>query len=371
MTEKPNVLIVSIAKHFGGAEVRVVEMAELLHGKCGYGVVTLEGSPLELKLRQRGLTTFALSVGKANPSILFSIYKIIRKGRFTIVDCHNPQSQFWGLLAAVIAGSPVKLCTVHSSYGYTETGVRKFLYEMILKLNMLFDVGFISVSEAVSEYLSGLGLKAGRAALIRNGISMPAAGQKEVSRQRQRQSLGLKTDDFVIISVGRLEPVKGHSYLLEAVSALLKEGRVVKLLIVGDGRDFNALNERIKELGLANDARLLGFRADVGDLLPMADCFCMPSLSEGLPYALLEACAFELPVVASNVGGMAHLLRNGKTAVLTEPENVAELVSGIKYIMDNPQAAKAMGSEAYAVVNNEFSIETMRSLMLGAYGLRG
>ncbi|MBF0457464.1 MAG: glycosyltransferase family 4 protein [Nitrospirae bacterium] len=374
MTEKsavsPAVLIISLAKHYGGAEVRVIETAELLHDKCRYGVVTMKGSPIEQKLRDRGLNTFPISTSKASPSILLSICKIIMEGGFNVVDAHSPQGQFWGLLAAILTRTPFKVCTVHSSYGLTEKGIRKLLYVMVLRLNMFFDIPFVSVSEAVSTYLTGLGAKQDRVTLIRNGISMPDSGQIDALRERQRTAFGLKKDDFVIISVGRLEPVKGHIYLLEAVNTL--KGRyAIKCLIVGDGRDFNSLNERIAALGISNEVRLLGFRTDVDELLPMADVFCMPSLSEGLPYALLEACAAELPIVASNIGGMAHLLKNGETAILVQPENVLELVNALVYIRDNPLKGKAMGKEAYAVVKNEFSIETMRGHMLDVYGLRG
>lgn len=371
---QPSVLIISLAKHYGGAEVRVIETAELLHGKCRYGVVTIKGSPIEQKLHDRGLNTYPLSTSKANPSILFSICKIIREGGFNVVDAHSPQAQFWGLLAAILTRTPFKVCTVHSSYGLTETGIRKLLYVLVLKLNIFFDIPFVSVSEAVSAYLTGLGAKKDRVTLIRNGISMPDASQTDALRERQRTAFGLKKDDFVIISVGRLEPVKGHIYLIEAINALKSRhsntSNAVKCIIVGDGRDFNALTERIAALDISNEVRLLGFRTDVEELLPMADAFIMPSLSEGLPYALLEACAVELPIVASNVGGMAHLLKNGETAILVQPENIPELVNAIMYIRENPLQSKAMGKAAYAVVKNEFSIETMRGHMLDVYGVK-
>ncbi|MBF0488120.1 MAG: glycosyltransferase family 4 protein [Nitrospirae bacterium] len=364
----PTILIIALSMRFGGAEVRIIETAELLHGRCKYGVVTLANTPLQQKLQERSLNTFPLSMSKASPRVLLSIYHIIREGGFNVVDAHNPQSQFWGLWASVFARTPLKICTVHSSYGHTETGIRKLLYELVLKMNMFFDVAFVSVSEAVNTYLIGLGAKQHRITLTRNGIAMP---EIDPLRHRRRATFGLAEDDFVIISVGRLEPVKGHIYLINAVDALLKAGKTVKCLIVGEGRELETLRDRITSLGISHEVTLVGFRTDVEALLPMADVFCMPSLSEGLPYALLEACACKLPIVASEVGGIAHLLKNGETAILVPPSNVPELVEGIRYVMDNPRESKAMGEAGYALVKNEFSIETMRDLMLGVYGLRG
>ncbi|MCG6536474.1 MAG: glycosyltransferase, partial [Syntrophales bacterium LBB04] len=92
-------------------------------------------------------------------------------------------------------------------------------------------------------------------------------------------------------------------------------------------------------------------------------------LSEGLPYALLEACAVELPIVASGVGGIAHFLKNRDTAILVKPENVPELVEGISYVMENPKESKQIGAAGYALVKNKFSIESMHRLMLEVYGL--
>ncbi|MEO5357037.1 MAG: glycosyltransferase [Nitrospirae bacterium YQR-1] len=370
MAENPSVLIVSLSKHFGGAEVRVINTAEHLHcRRCCYGVVTLKDTPLESKLRERNLNTFALSMSKANPFIIFSIYKIIKRGCFNVVDAHNPQSQLWGLIAAVLAHTPLKICTVHSSYGDTERGIKKLLYELILKLNVFLGVTLISVSESVSTYLRGFG--AGKVVLIHNGIAMPEVDRKETLRERERASLGLKKDDFVIITVGRLEPVKGHIYLVEALNIMLKGAFEVKCLIVGDGREFQTLNEVIISQGIENDVKLLGFHSCVTNLLAAADVFCMPSLSEGLPYALLEACACQLPVVASNVGGIAYFLRHGKTAILIEPKSSKAIVEAIRYIKDNPDVTQAITKEAFALVKNEFSIETMHRLMLEVYGLGG
>lgn len=369
MTDKPSVLIISLSKHFGGAEVRVIETAALLQGKCNYAVVTLKDTPLQHKLQERGLNTIPLSVSKANPTALLHIYKIIKSGGFSVVDAHNPQSQLWGLLAAVFARTALIICTVHSSYGHTETGMRKLLYELILKLNMLFDVSFLSVSEAVSIYLAGLGAKQSSITLTCNGISMPDTSEIGALREKQRAAFGLTKDEFVIISVGRLEPVKGHIYLVEAVEALRKAGKAVKCLIVGQGRDVDTIKGRIEALGVTNEVRLVGFRSDVNELLPIADVFCMPSLSEGLPYALLEACCVELPIVASGVGGIAHFLKNMDTAILVPPQNVPELAEGIRYVMERPQEGKRLGKAGYELVKSKFSIESMRKLMLEVYGL--
>ena len=103
--------------------------------------------------------------------------------------------------------------------------------------------------------------------------------------------------------VARLEPVKGVADLIEALALAAPDVPRLRLLVVGDGRSREALEQQTAELGLGDRVRFTGFRDDVGTLLSGLDVFCLPSHSEGLPFALLEACAHRLPLLVTGVGG--------------------------------------------------------------------
>ena len=163
-------------------------------------------------------------------------------------------------------------------------------------------------------------------ALIHNSLQVP----ETISRQRDHPlfiELGWTEAVYVLIVVARLEPVKGHPYLIEAVSQLAPQFPHLRCLIVGDGRTRSDLEAQAADL--KNHIHFAGFRDDIAALLAGSDAFCLPSLSEGLPYALLEAGATRLPILARRVGGMAELLTHHENAYLIPPMDSIALAEGL------------------------------------------
>lgn len=364
----PAVLIVSLSRRFGGAEVRVLQTATALRGKCRHAVAVLEGSPLHRKLSEAGCPVLPFAYGRGDPRLFFALRRAIRSGGFHVVDAHNPQSQLWGLMAAASLHVPAMVSTVHSSYGETDRGVKKVLYEGVLRLDRLFRCRFIAVSEAVREYLLALGIPSRSITLVHNAI--PAAGGPVLSVSPVvKESLGWKRDDYLVAAVGRLERVKGHAFLIEALGSVVRERPRLRCLFVGEGRLRAELETLVRERGLDRHVRFAGFREDVIDILRGSDAFCMPSLSEGLPYALLEACSLGLPVLATAVGGIARFIEDGRTGLLVPPADAEALSGGLAALMDDPEGAKAMGTAALGVVRERFSPVRMLAQTLGVYGL--
>src|SRR5512140_2332060 len=131
-----SVLIVDMARYYGGAEARVIEMARSLHDRRRYAVVALAGSPLSRQLADAGLIQAPQSMSRGDPRLLFAIRRLTLRRNSRIVDAHNPQSQFWGMLAAATAGVPGRVCTVHSACRFSERGrIRGPGYEAVLRLS--------------------------------------------------------------------------------------------------------------------------------------------------------------------------------------------------------------------------------------------
>ncbi|MCI4624832.1 MAG: glycosyltransferase family 4 protein [Candidatus Magnetoovum sp. WYHC-5] len=362
------VLMVDLSRHYGGADVRVIDLARLLDGQINYAVVTLEGSGVYRRLNDAALKTAPQGYKRADPRLLLSICRLIREKNCTIVDAHNVQSQFWGLIAAFIERVPHRISTVHSSYGLTERGLKRFMYEYVLKLNALLGCRFIAVSESVYNYLITIGIKKEKISLIHNAIYVDENPKKTI-HNTLREFLGFDDKDTIICSVGRLELVKGHSYLIDAIAETVKTYPYVRCVIVGEGRMKDTLESQINALGLTEHVKLLGFRTDVIDILRQCDIFCMPSLSEGLPYALLEACLCKLTVVASDVGGMAEFLTNEENAILVPPENPVALASAFECLLENPDDMHSLAQSALELVKKNLSPQTMYDGTLKAYGI--
>ena len=364
--EIPPVLIVDLAQGYGGAEVRVLDTAKSLHGHYPYGVATLAGSPLHQRLEAAGLVAVPVPFSRSDPRLLFFLFRAIRQRGYGVLDAHNVQSQFWGHLAAALAGAG-RVSTVHSSYKLEHNGSLKGrMYEQVLRLNTWWGVQFIAVSEAVQSYLQSLDIPADRISLIHNSIHLPPLA--ESSREHPLlKSLGWTEDAYVVIVVARLEPVKGHSFLIEALSQVAPELPQLRCLIVGDGRTRPALEAQVAQAHLQDRVHFAGFRDDIPALLSASAAFCLPSLSEGLPYALLEACAHHVPALVTRVGGMAELLTHRQTAFLVPPSDPAALAEGLRWLVNHNEEAAAMSQRTFAWLEQKFSPDEMIAKTLAIY----
>jgi glycosyltransferase involved in cell wall biosynthesis len=362
----PAILIIDLAKHFGGADVRVLELARSLQGNYRYAVATLAGSPLQQRLEAEHLQVLPVPFSRGDPRVLFYLRHLLRAHKFTVLDAHNPQSQFWGALAARIHPTTL-VATVHSSYRAEHSASPKGqAYEHVLRLNKLCGAQFIAVSESVHKYLHNLGVPESRLRLIHNSLRAP---QSVLSRRNHPllQSLGWDDSMYVLITVARLEPVKGLTYLIEALRQAVSAHAHIRCLVVGDGRSRAELEKQAHESGLRDHVHFAGFRTDIADLLSASDAFCLASLTEGLPFALLEACLQQLPLLVTEVGGMATLLTHEETAFLVPPADPAALAAGIRWLVEQPQAATMTGQAAYRLCQQRFSPEEMMSKTMEIY----
>ncbi|NOU06670.1 MAG: glycosyltransferase [Hyphomicrobiaceae bacterium] len=173
-----------------------------------------------------------------------------------------------------------------------------------------------------------------------------------------RKRLGLSSDLLLIGTTGRLVPVKGQSVLLEAFALLRRnsrrlDGRDVGLVIIGDGPERRALEATARDLGVAHVTHFLGLRADVPDILPALDVFCLPSFNEGLPRSLLEAQAAGVPVVSSDVGGCKHAVCP-MTGRLVPPNDPVALAHALAEILSGPDCTP----NTRAFVEDRYSLAT-------------
>ena len=159
--------------------------------------------------------------------------------------------------------------------------------------------------------------------------------------------------------VGSLYGVKGHRYLLEAAPSVLKACPSTVFLIAGRGECETALREQARSLGIDAQVRFLGFRQDVPALLAICDVFVLPSLSEGLSIAILEAMAAARPVVTTRVGGNPELVVDGETGVLVEPADARRLASAVIRILTDPAEARRLGENGLSRVRGRFNIGAM------------
>jgi starch synthase (maltosyl-transferring) len=164
-----------------------------------------------------------------------------------------------------------------------------------------------------------------------------------------RAALGVDSNELLILWVGRFDPIKGFEEMLAGV-ALASQRLPLRLVLAGEG-DYRPQIERlIREYALEDRVLLLGARSDVASLLRSADLFLLPSRTEGLPNALLEAMAAGLPILATDVPGCRDLIRHGETGWLVRPRSANCIARGIEALAQDREMADAMGQRARAWV---------------------
>ena len=337
----------------GGAEVHVIALCRKLAAR-GHHVTAVcpRGRPLVTELRHHGIDLWApRTTGKFDPLTLARLAARLRRDRVDVLHTHLSTGSLIGSLAARLAGVPA-VATVHGLN-------RRTCFNYARRV--------IAISQAVRRNLIEQGLPDSRVTVIYNGVEwqryreVPHAGAL-------RAELGFSADDLVIGAVGRLGPEKGHFYLIEATALAARAGLPLRLLIVGEGRQRQVLEDTAHRCGIAERVTFAGFQRDVRPYQAAMDIFCLPSLKEGLSLSALEAMAVGKPVIASRVGGTPEVVIEGESGMLVEAANATALAEAILALARDPQRARRMGEAGRVRVERYFDLERMVDQIEEVYG---
>lgn len=335
----------------GGAERLLAHLtAELAAAGCD-GVVFLpyggEGW-LSRELRSAGVPVEYYRLERPlSPGCARQLVTSFRRHGIALAHSHEFTMAVYGSWGARLAGIP-HLITMHGSTYYAGRARRR----LALRVAFALSGSLVAVSRQLADRLSAdLWIPRRRVHTILNGVRPAPAWPSTL-----RAELGLGPTDRLLVAVGNLYPVKGHRYLLEALANLRSRHPTVHLAIAGRGEERESLLARAQSLGLDGRVHLLGLRSDVPNVLAGADIFVLPSVSEGLPLALLEAMFAGLPIVASRVGEIPAVLEHGADGVLVEPGDAAALSQALDRLLDHPLAARRLGVRAARRAAAEYHI---------------
>jgi glycosyltransferase involved in cell wall biosynthesis len=226
----------------------------------------------------------------------------------------------------------------------------------------------LAVSQGVKDNLvKEIGLEPNKVRVVPNGVDMAAIDAARLGSEVRRE-LGLPQAATVVGLVGRLDHWgKGHKELFSAM-AQHKERFPYHALIVGGGRREAEVKQMAASLGLSGQVHFLGSRRDVLDLLQTMDIFVLPSYSEGVSLALLEAMAAGLPVIVSRVGGNPEVVTDGETGLLIPPRDAEALAQALERLLADPSGAKELGKNARRLVEVNYSLERLGREINEIYG---
>lgn len=188
-----------------------------------------------------------------------------------------------------------------------------------------------------------------------HGIGADENRYHPVSREEQlamRQREGLSEEDFVVLCTGELNENKNQKTLISAAALLKGIIPHMKVLLCGNGSKEQELNAQIRELGLEDTVRFLGYRTDLERVVPAVDAVVSCSRREGLPLNVVEAMLCEKPIVASTNRGHRELVKDGATGFLLSPDDAAGYAKAIEFLHHDPDAAKAFGAAGQKIAES-------------------
>ena len=285
----------------------------------------------------------------------------LRREEIDLVHAHMYRAEVIGTRAAAAAGTPVVLSTVHSSRVRSPEDVAT-LAALTSRMDRL-----IVPSAAIAEKVRREGRTA-RFSVIPNGVDLSRFALPAPPCSL-RDEYGISCDEVLIGVVARLEPEKGHRFLVEAMPAVLAGAPRTWLVIVGEGSQCDALRAQAAALPEAVRDRIVftGRRTDIAALTADLDIAVLPSLREAQGISILEAMARRKPVVASAVGGVPEVLTDGVDGLLVPSGDSAALADALVRLSRSPSLRERIGEAGYATVVQRFSIDAMVREVMAAY----
>lgn len=338
-----------------GAEQCVYDLATRLGEAFAPHVIALRGGAVADRLRSAGVAVDVLGLcHKADVASLAKLPGLLRRACPDVLHTHLFHADLAGRVAMCAAG--VGCATVHTLHVAELRALpwrRAWLRASLGGLDRV-----VAVSEAVAAfYHRRAGVGRAKLAVIHNGVDARRFRWSSDACRHWRDRLGLTPADRVCLFVGRLDCQKGVDVLLDAFAAVVKRFDQALLLLAGDGPERPAYERQIERLGLAGRVRLLGHVDDVAGLLSAGEMLVMPSRWEGFGLAAAEAAGCELPVIASNVPGLAEVVRHGQTGLLVPPGDADALAGAMERLLGDATSAAIMGALGRKRVLANFRID--------------
>ena len=297
----------------------------------------------------------------------------LARDRIDVVQTHLPGANYWGLLLALTRRCKV-VATVHNNaeFDYGEQdALRRARWRRRAYCAILSHChATVAVSESVrTSLLRDLQVTsdvAQRLVVVTNGVQIPSP-LTETERAAVRTRFGIPETAPLILAAGRLSEQKNFAVLVDAVGTLKRTVPSLHTIIAGDGPQRAALRARADSLALGNRLQLPGNVTELTPLMQTADLFVLPSLWEGLPLVLLEAMACGLPVVASDIAGIAEVVTDGVDGVLVPPGDSGPLAGALRDLLEQEPTRLALSQRATALIRRRFRFERVAEQLDGIF----
>lgn len=351
-----NVLQLSTHLNIGGITSYIVNLTKALKGKGHRVIVCTSGGDLVRELEKNNIAHITLDIktkSELSPKIIAVIPKLlhlIRENNIQLIHSHTRVTQVLACILSRVAGVPY----VTTCHGFFKLRLGRRFFKC-------WGDKTIAISDAVrDDLINKFGIDPHNVELVYNGIDI-SRFDKEFTKEEKdalKKKLGL-SGKMVVGAIGRLSPVKGYSYLIDAFADIRKEREDISLLIVGDGPEAEELVNRTKELGLEGSVIFTDPTLDTSRILSIIDIFVSSSVQEGLGLSVAEALASRRPVVATDVGGVSSLIKNRHTGILVEAKDPRAISDAVLGLLKDPDLMRRLGGAGRILVEKDFGLDLM------------
>ncbi len=359
IVDRKNILHIIHSLEVGGAERLVVDFARQTDRDLfNVSICCLDGiGVLGEELKADGFSV--ISLGRkpgVDWNLIVRLRRFLKERKIDIIHAHQYSSFFYAALAKNFSKKPCIIFTEHGRFYPDRRRLKRVLFDPFLSG---FASEIISIAEATKEAMARYdNFPREKIKVIYNGVVFKTG---DVNRTTKRQELNIAPDDFVLATAARLDPIKNHDMLIRTMKRVSGIRPDCKLIIAGDGPEYDRLSGEIKKNGLTGVVRLLGQRDNVAGIFLASDLFLLSSLSEGHSVTLLEAMNAGLPAVVTNVGGNPEILKDGVTGFLVDSNDDKAMAEKILELYQNRSLAKRLGNAAKERARTLFSFERMMS----------
>jgi glycosyltransferase involved in cell wall biosynthesis len=379
-TGRPLRIAIVIARlNVGGPATHVIELAaglprerfavRLFAGREGHGEAGMHYLAEEKGIRPETIVELSPHLGPSDALAFLRLQRIFHEWKPDVVHTHTAKAGAVGRAAARCAGVPVVVHTFHGHVlrGYFSPPVEAF-FRLIERTLSRFTDRIVTLSPALKADLEAMGIAPSKKIeVVPLGMDLDALRACSARRGELRAELGLQPEEPLIGIVGRLVPIKNHRLFLEAARSMVDSGSSARFVIVGDGELHDSLQQYASRLGIAERVRFLGWRKDMVPVYAALDLLALTSDNEGTPVVVIEAMAAGIPVVATAVGGVPDVVRDGITGRLVGMGDSEALSRAWRSVFTEPQRTRELRDAARRDVESQFGRERMLSAMAGLY----
>lgn len=357
----------------GGAQMRTVELMPLLAQRgvrCDVCTLIAEPGPLEDYVRRAGGDVHRCQLRPGLLTFPRRLKRILDIGQYDIVHSHVHYASGYIMWLAHRYHIPGRVIHFRSTGDGRPDTFRRLAYRRLMRhLADRHATAIVAVSRAAMEHAwGGQWQREPRARVIYNGLDLTPFQQAPRDPTGVRAELGLPPDSLIAINVGRIDPPKAHDVLLDAFANVLPRVAHLHLVLAGDGELKSEMQHRGRSLGLQDNVHFLGVRDDVPRLLKGSDCFVLSSRREGMPGAVLEALAAQLPIVATDLPAVRELAEHTSLITMAPVEDPLALSRAMLTLLvriENREISPVPFPTAFDLVKCADNMHTMYLRTLG------